>query len=52
MKAPSIKATDIPEVPGNLMKRYNNPLTPTTASMNKSPFKGVSILKAAMMANK
>ena len=51
MKAPNISATDSPDVPGKWIKRYNIPLTPAIANMNKKPFKGVSILKAAINAN-
>jgi len=52
MKAPNIRATEIPEIPGKRIKRYKIPLTPATATKNKKPINGVSILNAAMTANK
>ena len=51
IKAPNIMATDIPEVPGKFIKRYNSPVTPAIANTNKKPFNGVSILNAAIKAN-
>jgi hypothetical protein len=51
MNAPNISATDKPDVPGKWIKRYNIPLTPATANMNRNPLRGVSILKAAIKAN-
>jgi hypothetical protein len=52
MNAPSINVTAIPDIPGKRINRYKIPLTPATARMNNNPFKGVSILNAAMNANK
>ena len=46
----SIPATDSPDMPGNKIKRYNTPQTPTSASMNKAPFSGESIFIAAIKA--
>jgi len=52
MKAASIRATTVPEIPGKRIKRYSIPLTPITARINKKPFSGVSILNAAIIVNK
>lgn len=45
-------ATDKPERPGKDINRYSTPETPHIARINKKPCKNVSILKAAMNANR
>jgi len=52
MKAANINATAIPDIPGNSINKYKTPLTPATVSINKNPFNVVSILNAAINANK
>ena len=52
IKAPSINDTAIPDIPGNKINKYNIPLTPAIVRINNNPFKGVSILNAAINVNK
>lgn len=47
----SINATDNPDIPGNRINKYSTPQTPIKAKINRNPFSGESILKAAMNAS-
>lgn len=50
INAANIKATAKPENPGNKINRYKRPHTTAIATINNTPFKGVSILNAAIKA--
>jgi hypothetical protein len=52
MNAAIISVTDKPDNPGNEINKNNTPQTTQMATIKRKPCKKVSILKAAINANK